>query len=120
MNAQLMQLINMLKQGAGPAMEAGKGLLKGAGGMVGQGARGLRDIAGPALTGVSKFATANPMAAGGIGAGAAAGAGGLGIAALLRMLQGEQEEMPEMGEELLKTLLMKQQGMPQMPQGGNI
>jgi hypothetical protein len=92
MNAQLLQLMGMLKQGAAPAIQAGKGLLSGAGGIVGQGARGLRDVAGPALTGVSKFARANPMAAGGIGIGTAAGAGGLGLAGLLKLLQGERQE----------------------------
>lgn len=103
MNAQLGQLLGALKGMGGQAMKAAAPVLGPLGGKIGQ--TGLN---------LSKEMLKNPMLT---GAGAA-GAGGVGIAALLKMLQGQSEEMPEMGEEDLMKLLMG--GAPQMPRGGNI
>jgi hypothetical protein len=91
MNAQLGQLLGALKGMGGKAMEMAGPTLGGLGGKIGQ--TGLN---------LSKEMLKNPMLT---GAGAV-GAGGMGIAALLRMLQGQSEQMPEMSEEDLMKLLM--------------
>ena len=115
MNAQLGQLLSILKGVGGKAMGMGKQVMQGAQPFL----KSAGDVFGKATSGIQNFAAANPMVTGfGLGAIGGATAPTLGVIELAKLLENQPPEMWDMSKEQLMELLKGR--APQMPPGGNI
>jgi hypothetical protein len=102
MNAQLAQLLSVLKGAGGKAMGMGKQVMQGAQPFL----KSAGDVLGKGASGMQSFAKANPMLSG-FGVGAAAGMipPGLGMIELAKLLENQPPEMWDMSKEQLMELL---------------